>query len=123
MRPSKSIRISFIILMIESFVAMFYSISAFIMPQILVSRSFKIYTGKDWDTFFNGSPDLANYVMLLEGAAGGMGFAVIVANLFVLITSFRKGEKWAWFFVLVVSMTGWGVDLITNILLHNSFSV
>ncbi len=123
MESSKSIKISFIILMIESILALLYGMVAFVLPEVVTSVSYFTYTGQTWDSLIAEHTEIASYIMILEGAAGGLGFALILANLFVLITAFRKGEKWSWFFVLVVSLIGWGVDLITNMLFKNTFSV
>lgn len=109
--------------MADSIIALLYGLAAFIMPEFLAAHSFLKYTGQPWDMLLKENAEIANYILILEGAAGGLGIATILANLFVLLTSFRKGEKWSWFFVLIVSMTAWGSNLITNILLKNSISV
>jgi hypothetical protein len=123
MESKKKIKISFVILMVESVIALIYGLCAFIIPEFLTSRTFPLYTGQSWDSLLTENPGIANYIMILEGSSGGLGFTAILANLFVLLTEFRKGKKWAWFFVLVVSITGWCSDLVTNILLKNMFSV
>lgn len=123
MESKKAIQVSFIILIVESVIALLYGFGAFIVPEFLTARSFPLYTGQTWDSLLNENPEIANYIMILEGAAGGLGVTATLANLFVLLTRFRKGEKGAWFFVLVVSIIGWGSDLITNILLKNPLSV
>ena len=52
--------------------------------------------------------------------AGGLGLAVSIGGLIVLLTTFRKGEKWAWYFILVVGIIGWVNNLIANIMFKNS---
>ena len=123
MKAKVSFQISFIILLIESLVALLYGLTAFILPEILTSLSYPLYTGQTWESLLNNNPEIANYIMIIEGEAGGLGIALILANIFVLFTAFRKRERWAWFFVLTISYTAWGSNLITNILLKNSFSV
>jgi hypothetical protein len=122
MESKKAIQVSFVILIIESVIALLYSLGAFFIPELLTLRSFPLYTGQSWQSLLNENPEIANYIMILEGAAGGLGVTATLANLFVLLTGFRKGERWAWFFVLVVSILGWGSILITNILLKNLLS-
>jgi hypothetical protein len=52
--------------------------------------------------------------------AGGLGFTAIIGSLFVLLIAFRKREKWSWFYLMIIGITGWGNNLIGNILMKNS---
>ncbi len=120
MESKKAIQISFIILLIQSVLALIYGLGAFILPEFLASRSYPQYTGESWDSLLTDSPALGNYIMILEGAAGGLGLTATIGNLFILFSGFRKGEKWAWFYILIVNIIGWGNILIANILMKNS---
>ena len=120
MGTKKLIQISFGILLIESAIALIYGIVAFILPDLLVSRSFPLATGQSWENMLNESSKVVSYILILEGMAGGLGFTAIVGSLFVILIAFRKGEKWSWFYLMVVGITGWGNNLIGNILMKNS---
>jgi hypothetical protein len=120
MEKNKIIQISAVILLIESAIAMVYGIVAFILPDLLVSRSFPLATGQSWENMLNVSPEIVSYILILEGMAGGLGFTAIVGSLFVILIAFRKGEKWAWFYLMIIGITGWGNNLIGNILMKNN---
>jgi hypothetical protein len=123
METKKIVQISFIILLIMTFVALIYAVITTVSPESLVSRSFPLYTGQPWNDFLTKSPTLANYMIILEREAGGLGIAVSLGGVFVLLTAFRKVEKWAWYYILVVSIIGWVNILIANILFKNSLII
>lgn len=120
METKKAIHISFVILMIGSVLALVYALAAFTKPELLASRSFPLYTGLKWDNLLNESPNIAKYVLILERMCGGLGLATVLAGFFVLLTAFRKGEKWAWYCMMVVSLIGWGNNLLANVMMHNT---
>ena len=123
METKKIVQISFIILLVMTFVALIYAVITAISPESLVSRSFPLYTGQPWNDFLTQSPTLANYMIILEREAGGLGIAVSLGGVFVLLTAFRKVEKWAWYYILVVSIIGWVNLLIANIIFNNSLII
>ena len=123
METKKSVQISYVILMIMMIIALIYAAVATIQPALLVSRSFPLYTGQSWNDFLIASPILANYMLILERIAGGLGLATSIGGLFVLLTAFRKGEKWAWYFILAVGIIGWVNNLIANIMFKNTLII
>ena len=123
METKKIVQISFVILLIMTFVALIYAVITTVSPESLVSRSFPLYTGQPWNDFLTQSPTLANYMIILEREAGGLGIALSLGGVFVLLTAFRKVEKWAWYYILVVSIIGWVNLLIANIIFKNSLII
>ena len=123
METKKSIQISFIILLIMTILALVYGLLAVIKPDLFVASSFQLYTEQSWNDYLGASPVLANYMLILERMAGGMGFAVSIGGLFVLLTVFKKVEKWAWFYMAVGSIIGWGNTLVANIAFKNPITI
>ena len=123
METKKAIQISYVIFMIGLVLALIYALAAFIKPELLVSRSFPLYTGLQWDNMLNESPNVAHYMLIIERMAGGLGLATVFGGFIVLFTAFRKGEKWAWYFMLVVSLIGWGNNLLANIMMNNTLVI
>jgi hypothetical protein len=123
METKKIVQISFVILLVMTFVALIYAVITVVSPESLVSRSFPLYTGQPWNDYLTQSPTLANYMIILEREAGGLGIAVSLGGVFVLLTAFRKVEKWAWYYILVVSIIGWVNLLIANIIFKNSLII
>ena len=123
METKKSIQISFIILLIMTVLAFVYGLLGVIKPDFFVARSFQLYTEQSWNDYLGASPTLANYILILERMAAGNGIAVSIAGLFVLLTAFKKVEKWAWFYIATVSIIGWGNVLVANIAFNNPITI
>jgi|APIni6443716594_1056825.scaffolds.fasta_scaffold161269_2 hypothetical protein len=123
METKKIVQISFVILLVMTFVALIYGVFAAVSPESFLSRSFPLYTGQPWNDFLTQSPTLANYMIILEREAGGLGIALSLGGVIVLLTAFRKVEKWAWYYILVVSIIGWVNLLIANIIFKNSLII
>jgi hypothetical protein len=123
METKKAIQISFVIFMIGLVLALIYALAAFIKPELLVSRSFPLYTNLQWDNLLNETPNVAHYTLIIERMAGGLGLATVLGGFFVLFTAFKKGEKWAWYYMLVVSLIGWGNNLLGNIIMKNTLVI
>jgi hypothetical protein len=119
METKKSIQVSFVILLIMMIIGLIYGLTGFIKPELLVARSFQLYTGQSYSTYLAESPKLANYILILERMAAGLGLVVVLGALFVLLISFKKGLKWAWFYVLVCGVLAWGNNLFANAMLNN----
>lgn len=118
----KSVKISFVIILIMMILALVYAFMATFMPQVIVMRSFQGYTGQSFAEYAATNPTVAGYILVLERMAGGVGLALVLGGLIVLMTAFKKAEKWAWFFVLVTAFIGWVNNLIANIAFKNSMT-
>ncbi|MCK4941245.1 hypothetical protein KAS45_04065 [candidate division WOR-3 bacterium] len=119
----KSVKISFVILLIMMILALVYAFITLFMPQVIVARSFQGFTGQSFAEYAASSPTVAGYILVLERMAGGVGLALVLGGLIVLMTAFKKAEKWAWFFVLVTALIGWVNNLIANIAFKNSMTI
>ena len=119
----KSVKISFVILLIMMILALVYAFITLFMPQVIVARSFQGFTGQSFAEYAASNPTIAGYILVLERMAGGVGLALVLGGLIVLMTAFKKAEKWAWFFVLVTALIGWVNNLIANIAFKNSMTI
>lgn len=119
METKKSIQVSFVILLIMMIFALIYGLTGFIKPDLLVKRSFQLYTDQSFANYQDESPRLANYVLILERMSAGLGVVVALGGLIVLFTSFKKSLKWAWFYILVCAILGWGNTLLANAAFNN----
>jgi hypothetical protein len=119
----KSVKISFVIILIMMILALVYAFMATFMPQVIVARSFQGYTGQSFAEYAVSNPAVAGYILVLERMAGGVGLALVLGALIVLMTAFRKTEKWAWFFVLVTALIAWVNNLVANMAFKNSMTI
>ncbi len=120
METKKSIQVSFVILLIMMIFGLIYGLVGFIKPEVLVARSFPSYTGQSYGEYSAQSPRITDYILILERMAAGLGIVVVLGGLIVLFTAFKKGLKWAWFYVLVCAVLAWGNNLFANAALNNS---
>jgi hypothetical protein len=118
-KPNK---ISFIILLIMMILALIYGLMALVTPQIIIVRSFQGFIGMSWAEFAAANQSVAGYIMVLERMAGGLGVAAVVGGLIVLFAAFRKSEKWAWFYILIISLIAWVNNLVANIICKNAMT-
>ncbi len=119
METKRSIKVSFAILLITMIFALMYGLTGFIRPDLIVKRSFQLYTDQSFANYQAESPRLANYILLLERMATGLGLVVALGGLIVLLTSFKKSARWAWFYILVCGILGWGNTLLANAAFNN----
>jgi hypothetical protein len=68
-------------------------------------------------------PVLANYILIMLRFTGGGALACAIGAGIVLFNAYRKVEKWAWYFMLVVSIIVWGNTLIGNIAYKNPVTI
>jgi hypothetical protein len=113
--PSKSLRIGFVMMLIIGVLALVYALMAVGYPDFFIKRSCPGYTGQAWGEIAAASPGTAAYIKAFERQVGGFGLAATIGTLFVLFCGFKKGEKWAWFYVLIASACGWLVNIIFHI--------
>lgn len=116
----KSVNISFVILLIMLILALLYALIAVLRPEVIVARSFEGFTGKPPWPYYDPVVGVGGYMVTLERMAGGLGLALTLGALVVLFTAYRKVEKWAWYYMLVVGVIGWVNNLVANIACKNS---
>jgi hypothetical protein len=119
----KSIKIGMVFLLVMLIFALIYSIVAFFSPAVFVSRSFSGATDQSWSDFVSSSPAVANYTLGLERTMAGFAFSVVIAGFFVLFTAFKRGEQWAWYYMLFVSLIAWLNNLRMAIATKSSLSL
>jgi CHASE2 domain-containing sensor protein len=120
METKKIVQISFLILLIVTILELIIGIVVTFMPELLISRSFPLYTDKPWNDFLTGNPMTGNYILIKERMIGVQVLATCMCGLFVILNAFRKVEKWVWYCLLVFTVIGWGSMLIEGITFNNS---
>jgi len=97
MEQSKSLGISWKVYAVFLLVGMVPTTINIIRPlDRYVKVPFEAYTGESWSTFAAEQPkNAALYEIFNRHAAAGV-FSAIVLGLFITLTAYRKGEKWAW---------------------------
>jgi len=119
----KSIKLGMVLLLVMLIFALIYSIVAFFSPAVFVSRSFSGATGQSWSELVSSSPAVANYILSMERTMAGFAFSVVIAGFFVLFTAFKRGEQWAWYYMLFVSLIAWVNNLRPAIAAKTSLTI
>ena len=119
METKKTIQIPFVILLIAIVIALLVGIVATFMPELLISRSFPLYTNNSWNDFIKGNPLAGNYVLIKERMMGVQVLAASIGGIFILFTAYRKVEKWAWYCILLVTVIVFGSALIEGMTFNN----
>lgn len=123
METKKTVQASFVLLLVMTIIGFIYGIFIMFLPEVLVSKSFLLYTGQQWADLKTSDPVLANYIIIMLRFAGGGALACAFGGVMVLFNAYRKVEKWAWYFMLVVSVIVWGNALIGNIAYKNPVTI
>ncbi len=113
--PTKSIRIGSCVLFIVSMLAVIYTVFVIGNPEFFIKKACPGYTGRTWAEIAAASPAAVPYIRALERKVGAFGLVLTIGTLFVLFGAFKKGEGWAWWFILVATGGGWLINIIFHI--------
>ncbi len=118
---SKLITVGWIAALIMAIWILLGGLMAAVVPDLPLSIGFENYTGQSWSDFASANPKLAElYRILHRGGIGSLGFSIAALVIGVILTGYRKGEKWAWFTLLIAGIFGWGGMLYISIAARNT---
>ena len=72
-------------------------------------------TNQQWSAFVESSPQISLFISILSSAKGLFVFTAALTHLFIILFAYRKGEKWAWYVVLVITTIGHIGSIVENI--------
>jgi hypothetical protein len=67
----------------------------------IVSAEYQGFTGLSWSELVRTSPLTAAFMTVIFRVYGAYNVAFGLLGIFVTVTAFRRGERWAWWAVLV----------------------
>jgi len=70
----------------------------------ILPAGYEGYTGRSWRQLLATSPETAAYITLLFRLYGAYIVAVGVLGMAIAATAFRRGERWAWWALLLGNM-------------------
>lgn len=111
---SKSVKLSWILLIVPSIILMLYGVSVLLGPGTYAEIYFQP-TGQPWAEFNGANPNVANLIIQLFL---GLGIGVLTIGFLtasITLTAYRKGERWAWYVLLVGVTLAWGGDMVLEI--------
>jgi hypothetical protein len=73
----------------------------------ILPAGYEGYTGHPWEHLVTVSPETANYITLVFRMYGIYIIAFSLSAIAIASTAFRRGERWAWWILLVGNSIAW----------------
>ncbi len=110
---SRSVSIAWKIMLVPNFAVLLFGLVFTFIPDVMLSSGFESFTGQSWSAFVSASPKTADWILLTAGRMFGVHILVIAILLFAItLTSFRRGERWSWYALLISSSLGMILDIV-----------
>ena len=108
---SRSVSAAWKIMMIPTFAILLFGLVFTFIPDAMNSQGFESFTGQSWSAFVSTSPNTTDWILLTAGRMFGVHILVITVLFFgITLTSFRKGERWSWYALLIgVTLTAFDI--------------
>ena len=113
------VKVSTVILFILFVLAAGYSVVIIIVPTMVLEGDFQAMTGKSYEEIL--TPEAIRVSLVHIRHMEVFAITTMVAGFFILFSGFRKGEKWAWWAMLVIGGIAWGYGTVLNIVIGNTF--
>ena len=84
-------------------------------PQGSLEEAFTAFTGNSWTNFASANPKPSELFLISTKESGTSVLSIAVLIIAIALTSYRKGERWSWYALLVSGIIGWGGALIYHI--------
>ena len=113
------VKISTVILIVAFALAAGYSLVSIVVPTFVLEEDFRAITGKSYQDVL--PPEAVRVSVSHIRHMEVFGLTTTIAGFFILFGGFRKGEKWAWWAMLVVGIIARGYGAVINLLNGNTF--
>jgi hypothetical protein len=84
----------------------------------ILTAGYEGFTSGSWSALVFTSPATAAYVTLIFRLFGGLCAVFGIMGVFIGATAFRRGERWAWWALLVGNTLAFGGPMIYDRLVH-----
>ena len=108
MQPISSIKIGWkVMLAMGIYLAAlgFFLVAA---PQTAFEEGFAAFTGNSWTNFASANAEPSELFLIMQKFVGANVLSAAVLVIGITLTSYRKGQKWSWYTLLIGSIIGWG---------------
>jgi len=112
-------RVAWILIIIADAGWLVWGLTAALAPEHLpgphtasiVVDGYEGFTGGSWSALVATSPRTAGFIMLLFRMFGAIGVTFTGLAIAIAATAFRRGERWAWWALLVGNTIAFGVPM------------
>jgi hypothetical protein len=112
---TNSVKVSWILLLIVHCVVIILALIVLFVPKVFVVNEFQSFTGQQWSDFEASNPQVSSYMSMSIFEVGIFDLTAGISALFVTLFAYRKGEKWAWYLLLILHTIGWGGAIRSNL--------
>jgi len=107
---SRSVSIAWKIMLIPSFIILIFGLVFTFVPETVLSSGYEGFTGQSWSAL---SAETVDWILLASGRMFGVHVLIIAILLFAIaLKSFRKGERWSWYAILITVTLGMSFDSV-----------
>ena len=78
------------------------------LTEIMFISDVLVFTGQSWSEFLANSPKTAELYIITKKLIGFFLLLLSILILFITNKSYNKGEKWAWYSLLITGIFIWG---------------
>ena len=112
---SKSLKVSWVLLLIVHCVVIILALITLFVPKVLIANNFQSFTGQQLSDFKVSNPQVFSFMYIGSFEVGIYILTAGISALFVTLFAYRKGEKWAWYLLLILNTLGWGGSIRANL--------
>jgi len=105
---TKSHRIGELFMGIQSYYALVLSLAWIFVTDIMFVSIFAGYTGQTLADAIAGGSKAAELWLITQRMIGVIILPISILMVFITLNSYRKGEKWSWFALLIAGTLMWG---------------
>jgi hypothetical protein len=113
-------RVAWVVILIADVGLLAWAAMAALAPERLpgpgstpiLTAGYEGFTGGSWQDLVATSPKTAEYTTLLFRMYGIYGVGLSLLAIAIAATGFRRGERWAWWALLVGNTVGYGAAMV-----------
>jgi hypothetical protein len=105
---AKSVKSGATVMLVMAIYALVISLSWIFVTEIMFVSDFAAYTGQTYADYLATNPRYAEIYIITKKLLGIELLASSLLMIFITQTSYRKGEKWSWYALLVAGVITWG---------------
>jgi hypothetical protein len=114
---SRAVSFGWIVMLILGIFWLYLGIYKLIDPEIMIESWFETMGDQSWAAFVAANPEATvDFVQLLVISLGTTQLAIAAFVLIITLYGYRRGEKWAWYTLLVGNIILFASMLISGIL-------
>lgn len=113
--PRSKLEIGSIFMVVMAWYILVMSVLWIFVTEIMFVSDFAVFTGTTYAEYLNSDPIYAQMYIITKKLIGFIFLASGIFVYFITQKSYRKGEKWAWYALLLGGSIPWATFIIYKI--------